>query len=91
MFSLNWTPQAIIIHAWPPCSAVIFTSTRMSAPGVSLGTDKPAAVYHFCQTSRPRLESAEVAPQTLGFAQDCGLYLNSWGMPLGQLLWLFLN
>merc|ERR1719422_2565238 len=40
--------------------------------------------------SRPLLESAELAPQTLGRAQSSGPYLNSWGMPLGQLL-LFLN
>jgi len=91
MFSLNWTPHAIIIQAWPPCSAVSVTSTLMSEPGVSTGTDKPAASYHFCQTSRPRLEAAELAPQTLGRAQSSGPYLNSWGMPLGQLLWLFLS
>jgi len=82
---LKSTPHAICIHAWPPCSAVTFTRTSKSVPGVSSGTGVPVSSYHFCHTLRPWSEAAELPPHAVALAHDCGSYLNSEGKPLGAL------
>jgi len=60
--SLIVVPHAIWKKAWPPWSAVSLKDTSMSEPGVSTGTSRPLASYHFCQTSRPRELSSDEAP-----------------------------